>query len=113
MRPFEGTNSGDGVSRSQPIESGPNTTCHSSTLAYARPLKTPLEVRRVIEYVLKNRAHHAPVRAARFDECSSAAWFEGWSRPPPPALRTGPPLVSAPRSWLLRKGWARHGPIEA
>jgi putative transposase len=34
---------------------------------HARPLKTPLEARRVIEYVLKNRQHHVPHRAAPFD----------------------------------------------
>jgi REP element-mobilizing transposase RayT len=79
---------------------------------HARPLKTPLEVRRVIAYVLKNHAHHFAGRAATFDACSSAAWFDGWSRPVPPGLRTAPPLVSLPRSWLLRTGWRRHGPID-
>jgi hypothetical protein len=75
---------------------------------HARPLKTPLEARRVIEYVLKNRQHHVPHRAAPFDPCSSAAWFDGWRSPPTTPLQTTPP-VRPPRSWLLRIGWRRHG----
>jgi REP element-mobilizing transposase RayT len=75
---------------------------------HARPLRTPLEVRRVIEYVLKNRAHHVGARAAGFDAYSSAVWFDGW-RSPPPREPACVPLVCEPRSWLLRIGWRRHG----
>jgi hypothetical protein len=78
---------------------------------HARPLSTPLEVRRAIEYVLKNHRHHFGDHAARFDPCSSAAWFDGWRSPP--ARGDGPqPLVRPPKSWLLRIGWRRHGLLE-
>jgi REP element-mobilizing transposase RayT len=81
---------------------------------HSRPLSTPLEVRRVIEYVLKNRRHHFGDRGARLDPRSSAAWFDGWRTPP--ARREGEdvqPLVRPPKSWLLRIGWRRHGLLEA
>ncbi|MEO7092940.1 MAG: transposase [Polyangiales bacterium] len=77
---------------------------------HARPLSTPLEVRRVIEYVLKNRRHHFGATTSAFDPYSSAAWFDGWRSPPRPRV-AGPPLVCEPRSWLLRVGWRRHGLI--
>jgi REP element-mobilizing transposase RayT len=78
---------------------------------HARALATPLEVRRVIEYVLKNRRHHLGARAALFDPYSSAAWFDGWTSPPTTdeGEGEGEPLVREPRSWLLRVGWRRHG----
>jgi REP element-mobilizing transposase RayT len=78
---------------------------------HARALATPLEVRRVVEYVLKNRRHHLGARAAAFDPYSSAAWFDGWRSPPRRRTATTS-LVSEPRSWLLRIGWRRHGLLE-
>jgi REP element-mobilizing transposase RayT len=80
---------------------------------HARALSTPLEVRRVIEYVLKNHAHHVGRRAPAFDSYSSARWFDGWRSMPELAAATGTPLVLRPRSWLLRIGWRRHGLLEA
>lgn len=64
-------------------------------------LRTPAEVTRAVAYVLGNFFVHAlrrgeRVEAAHADEFSSAA---------PP--ETGPPLVAAPRTWLLCVGW-RH-----
>ena len=78
---------------------------------HSRPLSTPLEVRRVIEYVLKNHRHHFGDQAARFDPRSSAAWFDGW-RTPPPTGGDRQPLVRPPKSWLLRIGWRRHGLLQ-
>jgi REP element-mobilizing transposase RayT len=75
---------------------------------HSRALSTPLEVRRVIEYVLKNRQHHLGARASAIDPCSSAAWFDGWRTPAVFDARATP-LVREPRSWLLRIGWRRHG----
>jgi putative transposase len=81
---------------------------------HARPLATPLEVRRAVAYVLTNSAKHddpipdpgtAPVDG--IDPCSSARWFPGWLRPPPPPEKPAP--TAAPRTWLLRIGWRRHG----
>jgi REP element-mobilizing transposase RayT len=79
---------------------------------HARPLRTPLEVRRAIEYVLKNRAHHIGGSAGTLDPYSSAVWFDGW-RSPPPSSGNATPLVREPRSWLLRVGWRRHGLLDA
>ncbi len=44
------------------------------------------------------------------DPASSGRWFSGWARalPPPP----DEPAVAAPRTWLLRVGWRRHGLID-
>jgi len=81
---------------------------------HARALKTPLEVKRALRYVLQNAAHHDGARrggTAWLDPCSSAASFRGWLG------RTGKlatPLVSddavvSPRTWLLRVGWHKHG----
>jgi REP element-mobilizing transposase RayT len=81
---------------------------------HARDLATPLEVRRAIAYVLTHSAKHpepipdlgtAPVDG--IDPCSSARWFTGWQRPPPPD--PAPPPASRPLTWLLRSGWKRHG----
>jgi hypothetical protein len=78
---------------------------------HARPLRTPLEVRRALEYVLKNRRHHVGPTAAEIDPYSSGDCFDGWDvtvRPPSPPRREFP-LVRRPRSWLLRAGWQIHG----
>jgi hypothetical protein len=91
---------------------------------HARSLKTPLEVRRALAYVLNNFRRHADTTGPRLplsfrDPWSSAAWFDGWDpewiHAPPdpralddplPALASG--IVPA-RSFLLRRGWRRHG----
>ncbi len=73
---------------------------------HARRLASPREVRAALVYVLQNFAKHLPgVRGT--DPCSSAAWFHGWRTPlgPPP----GPSPIRAPRTWLARVGWLRHG----
>lgn len=79
---------------------------------HARALSTPLEVRRVIEYVLKNRAHHFGAAAAALDPYSSARWFDGWRTSSKLEPDIGTPLVLPARSWLLRTGWRRHGLLE-
>jgi putative transposase len=93
---------------------------------HARPLKTPLEVRRALAYVLNNYRRHADGAGPRLplafrDPCSSAAWFDGWDpewthAPPDPRALSDPlPLVAlgvvAARSFLLRRGWRRYGLI--
>jgi putative transposase len=82
---------------------------------YARPLRTPREVRHCLVYVLMNRKKHAPNVALRaeLDPCSSAGWFTGWKHPPasgPPRSHDVVPVVP-PRTWLLGTGWKRHGLI--
>ena len=76
-------------------------------------LRTPREVRRAIAYVLLNARRHLAKLGRRLeakpmiDPASSGRWFDGW--------RSGvgrahdPPAVAAPRTWLLRVGWRRHG----
>jgi REP-associated tyrosine transposase len=83
---------------------------------HARVLRTPLEVRRALVYVLNNARRHAPHRyEARewVDPCSSAAYFDGWRwRPREKWVQPEgePPCVAATR-WLLTTGWRRHGTV--
>ena len=84
---------------------------------HSRDLKSPLEVRNALVYVLMNAAKHhewAPDRATvvrdGIDPCSSARWFSGW-RKKPPAPGLAPP-VSRATTWLLARGWRRRGPID-
>jgi REP element-mobilizing transposase RayT len=81
---------------------------------HARALKTPLEVRNALRYVLLNGRKHL---GRWFDLCSSAPWLAGWKERLPEhepwlrELRRAPP-PPAPRTWLLSTGWrARHGPL--
>ncbi len=80
---------------------------------HLRILRTPLEVRRAIAYVLLNARRHARRhgREARIDPASSGRWFDGWKGLAGPR-GTGPPAVARPRSWLLRVGWRRPGLID-
>jgi REP element-mobilizing transposase RayT len=78
---------------------------------HARELRTPREVRNGIVYVLMNRMKHVPT-ARGMDDCSSWRWFDGWRLPPisgPPGVREARAPVRAPRTWLAREGWRRHG----
>jgi REP-associated tyrosine transposase len=76
---------------------------------HARTLATPREVRNALVYVLQNWRKHLK-NPRGLDACSSAAWFDGWrTAPPRPA---GPSPVGKPRTWLVRVGWRRHGPID-
>jgi len=86
---------------------------------HARVLKSPLEVKRALLYVLNNARHHrrADEQPHRLwvDAYSSAPFFDGWAYAPrvdscdkdivhPPPAR--------PKSWLLTTGWRRHGPLD-
>ena len=77
---------------------------------HARMLRTPREMRNALVYVLNNWRKHLP-GAVGFDERSSAAWFDGWSKSP--ARIAEPSSVAIARTWLARVGWRRHGLIEA
>ena len=81
---------------------------------HLRVLKTPLEVRRAIRYVLLNARRHARRagrRALRVDPASSGRWFDGWKRGLVRRDRE-PASVAQPHTWLLRVGWRRHGPLD-
>jgi REP element-mobilizing transposase RayT len=87
---------------------------------HARVLRTPLEVRNALRYVLLNARHHAADRGEKLarnwvDPFSSAPWFDGWKEPIKNdadwlvRLRKRPRPTALPRTWLLATGWRRHG----
>ena len=81
---------------------------------HLRVLRTPLEVRRALAYVLLNARKHLGARAPRVgsvDPASSGAWFQGW-RDGAQALARAPAPVARALSWLLREGWRRHGLLD-
>lgn len=88
----------------------------------ARALRTPRETRLALRYVLANFRKHGrgPWRfpAGFVDGCSSAPWFDAWRRPRELAFsgaratRDAEPPVMPPRTWLLRTGWKRAGPLD-
>jgi REP element-mobilizing transposase RayT len=82
---------------------------------HARILRTPLEARRALAYVLNNARRHGLVRPGTasgwLDPYSSAAVFDGWRGRVLRPVFAAP--VLAPRSWLLRIGWCRHGLLDA
>jgi REP element-mobilizing transposase RayT len=87
---------------------------------HARALKSPRETRWALRYVLLNARKHerrpCSIPAGFIDSCSSAPWFDGWNRPRELcfSVDSSPsesPVV-APRTWLLRVGFKRAGPID-
>ena len=89
---------------------------------HARALKTPREARFALRYVLLNARKHergsSRIPAGFVDGRSSACWFEGWSRPrklafyrEAAAFGSESPVVAA-KTWLLRVGFKRAGPID-
>jgi putative transposase len=70
-------------------------------------LRTPLEVRRALVYVLQNARKHGAWRKPSPDPLSSGPWFDGWRGTL--AVRVLPSPVTIASSWLLRIGWSRHG----
>jgi REP element-mobilizing transposase RayT len=89
-----------------------------------RVLRTPREVRNALAYVLLNARRHFAKRTGgrrppvRLDVASSARWFDGWKqawkgRLGPASEELGVACeVAAPRTWLLRIGWRRHGLVD-
>jgi len=74
---------------------------------HARPLRTPREVRIALAYVLFNFKKHQVRVPTRLDPCSSAPWCDGFRDRGATSLEGAP--VAAPRTWLARVGWRRHG----
>jgi REP element-mobilizing transposase RayT len=81
-----------------------------------RALATPREVRNALAYVLLNARKHATARGidlrkwrVAIDPASSGRWFAGWANTV--GVGSDAPAVARPRSWLLRSGWRRHGPV--
>jgi REP element-mobilizing transposase RayT len=84
---------------------------------HLRALRTRREVRNALAYVLLNvrkhwRQQYGSPPPVRLDAASSGAWFDGWKRSPPTVGRPGLHGVAPPRTWLLAKGWRRHGLID-
>jgi hypothetical protein len=75
---------------------------------HGRTLRTPREVRHGLVYVLLNGRKHR-VSGPGIDPCSSGTWFAGWREAV--AVPRGPVPVARARTWLLRVGWQRSGPI--
>lgn len=90
---------------------------------HSRILKSPREVRHSLSYVLCNARKHRLISERTqedwVDPFSSGLWFDGWkSKPRWDAWQreiahgeTGPPTAEA-RTWLLRKGWRKHGLLQ-
>jgi REP element-mobilizing transposase RayT len=85
---------------------------------HARALRTPIQVRRALVYVLFNERHHLAQRGLSLpawwlDPCSSAhessdiAWHAELPRPSPIAQTS----TSPPRFYLLKVGWKRYGAL--
>ncbi len=78
---------------------------------HTRILRSPLEVRHALVYVLNNALKHG-VRFTGIDPFSSGRWFDGWKarkgrRLDEAEARLVP--VAEPHTWLLETGWRQHG----
>jgi len=87
---------------------------------HARTMTTPRDVRNTLRYVLLDRKHHAAGQrfyAGWIDPYSSGVWFRGWAAPIrlnsgfDHALSQLEAPTREPRTWLLRVGWRRAGPL--
>ena len=76
-------------------------------------LRTPIEVKNVLSYVLQNAARHGMRLLGGIDPFSSGSWFDGWKRKSPTyeLVMRWCPLPRA-RTWLLTLGWTHHGKLE-
>ena len=79
---------------------------------HARELKTPLEVRNALNYVLNIWRHHAN-GPGKYDEYSSGPSFGGWKNHPGYIWLAEHDYITVvfPHTWLLDKGWRKHGPL--
>ncbi len=74
-----------------------------------RILRSAREVRNVLSYVLNNgRKHKRRIPKGEPDTFSSGHWFDGWKDYALDDWMGLGPIVS-PKTWLLGKGWRRHG----
>jgi REP element-mobilizing transposase RayT len=79
---------------------------------HGRDLKTPREVRGVLEYLMHNaRRHGYRVAAVGPDPYSSGRWFDGWRGWRADTLWAAP--LARARAWITTRGWRRCGLIEA
>jgi len=89
---------------------------------HAEIITSPTQARHALSYVMNNWRKHdedrrAPMASWKVDPFSSAVVFPGWVEYGDQAfLWRGPPtyeplIVYQPRTWLLRAGWRKAGPI--
>jgi putative transposase len=89
---------------------------------HAVVIDSPRQARHALSYVINNWRKHAEDRSEvtrrwDVDWYSSGAMFPGWKEQGSKGLLLrGPPelqpmVVGAPRTWLLREGWKKHGAI--
>jgi putative transposase len=89
---------------------------------HAESITSPTQARHTLSYMLNNWRKHEedraePMSSWRIDWFSTAAMFPGWAEYGDEALLwRGPPtydplIVYQPRTWLLREGWKKSGPI--
>ena len=78
---------------------------------HARLVRTTIEGKNAIGYVLGNARKHGIAFEGMFDPYSSAAWFDGWDAnvDPERALPDRASPVAAARSWQLRDACFVHG----
>jgi len=76
---------------------------------HSRGLKSPMEVRRALLYVIQNGKKHGEVTGHERDGYSSAPYFDGFKGV---AQKLDPGrLVAEPLNWLLTTGWRKLGLI--
>ncbi len=81
---------------------------------HARELRTPLEVKRAIIYVIHNaRRHGVCWGLLPYDPWSSASWFDGFPELVPGELieATEPRPTATPLTWLRACGFMLWGPV--
>ena len=86
---------------------------------HLRVLKNPTQTRHAIAYVMNNWRRHREDEGRTWsdDPFASGVFFEGWheraheiwAMKPPPTYE--PLIVWRPRTWLLKAGWLRGGPL--
>lgn len=82
---------------------------------HARRIRTALEVRQVLQYILNNARRHAAQYGARLadgwlDPCSSAPYFDGWYGRGPPLAPDGTTVPACGE--LLGSAWRAYGLLE-
>src|SRR6476646_10843157 len=89
---------------------------------HAEIIRSPTQARHTLSYVMNNWRKHdedraAPMASWKIDWFSTAAMFPGWAEYGDEVfLWRGPPtydplVVYQPKTWLLREGWKKAGPI--
>lgn len=73
---------------------------------HARPLRSPVETRSTLLYVIQNWKKHLR-SSVGVDSRSSGPWFDGWSCIQARPSKSIP--ISRPRTWLATTGWHERG----